>query len=64
MTALKPYIGYSNCSEVAKEALASGGSVYDIVLERGLLTKKELDAILNPRNMIRPTVVEGVKKFE
>ncbi len=64
VTALKPYIGYSNCSEVAKEALASGGSVYDIVLERGLLTKKELDAILNPRNMIRPTVVEGVKKFE
>ncbi len=64
VTALKPYIGYSNCSDVAKEALASGGSVYDIVLDRGLLTKKELDAILNPRNMVKPTVVEGVKKFE
>ncbi len=64
VTALKPYIGYANCSEVAKEALATGGSVYDIVLAKGLLTKKELDAILNPRNMVRPTVIEGVKKFE
>ncbi len=64
VTALKPYIGYANCSEVAKEALKSGGSVYDIVLAKGLLTKKELDAILNPRNMVKPTVIEGVKKFE
>ncbi len=64
VTALKPYIGYANCSEVAKEALKTGGSVYDIVLAKGLLTKKELDAILNPRNMVKPTVIEGVKKFE
>ncbi len=64
VTALKPYIGYANCSEVAKEALATGGSVYDLVLKRNLLTKKELDAILDPRNMVKPSVVEGVKKFE
>ncbi len=58
VTALKPYIGYSNCSEVAKEALATGGSVYDLVLKRNLLTKKQLDKILDPKNMIKPTVIE------
>ncbi len=64
VTALKPYIGYSNCSDIAKEALETGGSVYDLVLSKGLLSKKELDAILNPRNMVKPTVIPGVKKFE
>jgi aspartate ammonia-lyase len=58
VTALKPYIGYSACTEVAKEALVSGGSVYDLVLEKGLLTKEQLDKILDPQNMIKPTVVE------
>lgn len=58
VTALKPYIGYSACTEVAKEALASGGSVYQLVLDKKLLTKAQLDKILDPKNMIKPTVVE------
>jgi len=58
VTALKPYIGYSACSEVAKEALVSGGSVYQLVLDKKLLTKAQLDKILNPKNMIKPTIVE------
>lgn len=58
VTALKPYIGYSKCSEVAKEALASGGSVYQLVLDKGYLTKEQLDKILDPKNMVKPTVVE------
>ena len=58
ITALKPYIGYQNCSDLAKKALETGGSVYDLVLESGLLTKKDLDIILNPKNMVKPTVVE------
>ena len=62
VTALKPYIGYSNCTEIAKEALESGKSVYDLVLERNLLTKKQLDVILNPKNMIHPSMIADIRK--
>ena len=54
MTALNPFIGYENSTMVAKEALESGRSVYDIVLEKGLLEKGELDDIIQPENMIKP----------
>ncbi|MDR1614357.1 MAG: aspartate ammonia-lyase [Campylobacteraceae bacterium] len=54
VTALNPFIGYENSTSVAKEALESGGSVYNIVLERGLLAKEELDDIIRPENMIKP----------
>jgi aspartate ammonia-lyase len=36
---------------VAKEALDSGRGVYDIVRENGLLTRQELDRLLNPEAM-------------
>jgi len=52
VTALNPYIGYENSSSIAKEALATGRSVYDITLERGLLSEAELKEILSPENMI------------
>ena len=51
VTALNPYIGYKNSTKVAKEALQIGRSVYDIVLEKGLMTKEKLDAALNPAAM-------------
>jgi aspartate ammonia-lyase len=54
VTALNPYLGYENSTMVAKEALQTGGSVYDIVLEKGLLAKEELDEIIKPENMIQP----------
>ncbi len=52
VTALNPFIGYENSSSIAKEALATGRSVYDITLERGLLTEERLKEILSPENMI------------
>ena len=54
VTALNPYIGYKNSTKIAKEALATGGSVYDLVLEKKLLTKEKLDAILDPSHMLDP----------
>ncbi len=54
VTALNPVIGYENSSSIAKEALETGKSVYDLTLERGLLTEKELKKILSPENMIKP----------
>lgn len=54
VTALNPIIGYKNSTKIAKEALATGKSVYDLVLEHGILTQEELDTILSPENMIHP----------
>ncbi len=54
VTALNPYIGYEKSTEVAHEALTTGGSVYNIVLAKGYLKKEDLDDILSPENMIKP----------
>lgn len=54
VTALNPYIGYQHATEVAQEALVTGRRVYDIVLERGLLTAEKLDDILKPESMTMP----------
>lgn len=57
VTALKPFIGYANSTEVAKEALEKGCSVYQLVLDKQLLTKEQLDKIFDPVNMIRPVKI-------
>jgi aspartate ammonia-lyase len=54
VTALNPYIGYENSTEIAKDALENNLSVYELVLKKGLLSKEQLDHILLPENMIRP----------
>ncbi len=54
VTALNPVIGYEKATQVAREALQSGRSVYNIVIEHRLLTKEQLEKILAPENMIRP----------
>lgn len=55
VTALNPHIGYKNSTKIAKEALETGGSVYQLVLDHKLLSKEQLDEILNPKNMLGPT---------
>jgi len=54
VTALNPIIGYENATSVAKEALASGKSVAEVVLARGLLTREQLDEILRPEVLTQP----------
>lgn len=49
--ALNPFIGYDKAAEVAKEALKRGVPLRDVVLEKKLLTEKELDEILDPYSM-------------
>jgi aspartate ammonia-lyase len=58
VTALNPVIGYKNSTKIAKEALATGRSVYDLVLEHGILSKEDLDTILLPENMIKPVKLD------
>jgi aspartate ammonia-lyase len=50
-TALNPYLGYANASEIAREALASNRSVADIALERGYLSEEQLRHILAPERL-------------
>ncbi|MGQ0540018.1 MAG: aspartate ammonia-lyase [Gemmatimonadaceae bacterium] len=54
VTALVPELGYDIASQIATESLESGRGVYDIVLERQLLTRERLDELLNPAAMVRP----------
>ncbi|MEX3980949.1 aspartate ammonia-lyase [Paraburkholderia sp. EG287A] len=54
VTALNPYIGYTNATQVAQEALVSGRSVAEIVIERGLLTRAQLEDILKPTMLTQP----------
>lgn len=54
VTALNPVLGYETCSKLAKEAHEDNRSIYELVLEKGLLTKEQLDELLQPENMIQP----------
>jgi aspartate ammonia-lyase len=54
VTALVPILGYETATEIAKEALDSGRGVYDLVCDRGLMTREELDRALNPETMTAP----------
>lgn len=54
VTALNPILGYEKSSKLAKEALETGESVYDLVLKNNLMTKERLEEILKPENMIKP----------
>lgn len=52
VTALNPYIGYKTSTKVAKEALETGKSLRDIILEKNLLTPEQVDKILDPKAML------------
>jgi fumarate hydratase class II len=56
VTALNPHIGYDQAASVAKEALATGRTLREIVLERKLMEASALDQALDPTSMIKPGV--------
>jgi aspartate ammonia-lyase len=55
-TALSPYIGYAATAELAKEAVRTGRSIRELVLQRGLIESTELDRILAVDAMTRPGI--------
>jgi len=59
VTALNPVIGYERSVAIAKEALETGGSVYDLVLQKRWITKEALDDLLRPENMTHPRQLPG-----
>jgi aspartate ammonia-lyase len=56
-TALSPYIGYAATAEIAKAAVASGRTIRELVLERGLMEASKLDEILSIESMTKGGVV-------
>jgi aspartate ammonia-lyase len=54
VTALNPVLGYEKSAQIAKEALKTGASVYDLVIAKGWLSKERLDELLKPENMTNP----------
>lgn len=56
ITALLPHIGYENASMIAKEAYQSNRPVRDIILNKNLLSKEQLDVILSPIEMTHPGI--------
>ena len=52
-TALNPVIGYDRAAEVVKKAVREKKTVKQVVVEMGLLTKKEAEKILKPEIMTR-----------
>ena len=56
-TALSPYIGYTATAEIAKEAVRTGRSIRDLVLERGLLDARKLDEVLSADAMTKGGIV-------
>jgi aspartate ammonia-lyase len=51
VTALSPYLGYVESTTIAQEALVSGRNVVDLVLEKKLLAREELDRLLSPQHL-------------
>ena len=62
VTALNPYIGYANATQIAQEALATGRSVAELVLARGLLSRERLAEILQPDVLTKPRPIQHVRE--
>ena len=53
-TILNPCIGYAKAAEVAKESVATGKTLRELILEKGLMTEAELARALDPRRVTEP----------
>ncbi|OFZ21503.1 MAG: aspartate ammonia-lyase [Bdellovibrionales bacterium GWB1_55_8] len=54
VTALNPVLGYEQTTQIAKDALATGRSISDLVLERRLISKEKLEQVLSIENLMNP----------
>lgn len=57
VTCLLPYIGYKKCSMAAKTAQETGKPVRDVLIELGYCTEKEVNELLVPEKLTKPTYI-------
>ncbi|HSB06718.1 MAG TPA: lyase family protein, partial [Thermodesulfobacteriota bacterium] len=61
-TSLTPKIGYDEAARIARRAYEEGKTIRQVVEEEGLLSKKELNRLLDPLAMVAPVKGNGKKK--
>jgi len=54
VTVLNPYLGYARAAEIAKDYLASGKSIRQILLEKGFMKEEQLDDLFDLQKMTEP----------
>ena len=52
VTLLNPHIGYLKAYEIYKESMTTNKSIKELILEKGLMTKEELDIALSKKNIL------------
>jgi fumarate hydratase class II len=57
-TTLTPYIGYEAAAAIVKESMATGRSVRELTLEKGLLTPEQLDTALDVLGMTKGGILK------
>ena len=62
-TPLTPYIGYRLAADLAKEAVETGRTIRELILEKGIFGADELDQILDPYQLTEPGIA-GDLRFE
>lgn len=62
ITFLSPYIGHHMCDTLGREAMKTGKTIRDLVLEKELLSEEELDRILSPVNLMHPEYTALIQK--
>jgi aspartate ammonia-lyase len=60
-TPLTPYIGYALAADIAKEAVRTGRTIRELILEKGIFTAEELDVILDPYELTEPGIAGGMR---
>jgi len=63
ITAINPHVGYETAARIAREANVTGKPVRELILRDQVLTKEQLDAILDPFEMTRPGIA-GAKAMK
>ena len=54
VTALLPILGYARSTEIAREALATGARVYDLLLAKKVMSREQLDEVLKAERLTKP----------
>lgn len=62
ITFLNPFIGHHMGDEIGKEAVATGKTIQELVLEKKLLSEEELNQILSVENLMHPEYKAALHK--
>ena len=55
-TFFTPQLGYKESARIAKKALKEGITVREIVIQEGLMTEDEVNAVLHVDNLTKPNI--------